>query len=154
MHGRGPLSLASEVHEFKVMAVAAFARVVGLEPGPLMFGQFAAQGEELVAGIDGAEDLAPDFLRRLHLARDLVCPFVGDVAVRATGAHTGAVGVVNRILQLDEYVVTHFMAGNAELLGIAQLEHSVEATPENDPGNKAPQRQETEAVVELSLIHI
>ena len=41
--------------------------------------------EKFIARIDSAEYLAPDFLRSLHLAGDLVCPVVRHMAVRAMG---------------------------------------------------------------------
>ena len=56
----------------RAVAVAAFERVVRLHPRPLALGQVLAQRQELVPRVDGAEDVAPDLLRGLHLARDLV----------------------------------------------------------------------------------
>ena len=38
--------------------------------------------EELFAGVDVAEQLAPDFLGSLHLARDLVGPIMRNVTIR------------------------------------------------------------------------
>src|SRR5690606_105383 len=96
-------ALPGQVHRIEVVAVAALQRVVGLQPRPLVAGQHQPLVEELLAGIDGAENLAPDLLGGLHLARDLVGPVVRDMAVRAGGAHAGAVGVVDRGLQLLEH---------------------------------------------------
>ncbi|MCY1458991.1 hypothetical protein D9M71_764280 [compost metagenome] len=87
MHGSSALALAGEVHELEIVAVTAFTRVVGLEPCPFVFGQFAAVVEEFLPRADSAEDLAPYLLGRLHFARNLVRPFMGHVAVRATGTH-------------------------------------------------------------------
>jgi hypothetical protein len=75
-------------------------------------------------------------------------PLVWHVTVRATGADAGAVGVVDRVLELDKHVVAHFMAGHAECLGIGRLQGGVEAAPENDTGDKAPKCQETQAVIQ------
>ena len=82
----GALRLLGQVHRHRGMAVAAFEAVVGLQPRPFVLGQFEPVIEELAARVDGAEDLAPDFLRGLHLAGDLVGPFVRDVAVGTGGA--------------------------------------------------------------------
>ena len=56
--------------------------------------------EERVPRGDRAEDVAPDFLRGLHLARDLAGPLVRHMAVRAAGADAGPIGEVDRALQL------------------------------------------------------
>src|SRR6185369_6206900 len=49
------------------------------EARPLMQCGFTPVIEELLARVDGAENLAPDLLRGLHLAGDLVGPVVRDV---------------------------------------------------------------------------
>ena len=67
----GALALAGDVHGLGRVAVAAFERVVGPEPRPFALGELVPVGEELLAGVDGAEDLAPDLLGGLHLAGDL-----------------------------------------------------------------------------------
>ena len=92
-----------------------------------------------------AEDLAPDLLRGLHLARDLVGPVVRHVAVRARRAHAGAVGVVDGGLQLREHVVAHLVAAGAERLGVGQLQRGIEAAPEDDAGDEAAEHQKAEA---------
>ena len=54
---------------------------------------------------------------------------------------------MNGILQLDVHVVTHLMAGDAELLGIGGLQRGVEPAPEDDPGDEATKREKTQAVM-------
>src|SRR5687767_3913280 len=102
---RGALALAREVHGLEVVAVAALERVVGLQARPLVLRELEALPLELLLGADGAEDLAPHLLRRLHLARELVGPVVRHMAIRARGAHAGAVGVVDGGLELREDVL-------------------------------------------------
>src|SRR5918993_3995605 len=76
VRGCGARVLLHEVHGFRAVAVAAFERVVGLHPLPLTLGEVLAHGQELVARVDGPEDMTPDLLRSLHLAGDLVGPLV------------------------------------------------------------------------------
>ena len=83
---RGPSGLLGKIHGDGGMAVAAFQRIVGLQSRPFVLGEFEPVIEELLPCVDRAEDLAPDFLRRLHLAGDLVGPLVRHVAVGTTGA--------------------------------------------------------------------
>jgi integrase len=91
-------SLLCDVHGLRRVAVPAFQRIVGLEPRPLVLGQLTPHGNELVARVDGAEELAPDFLGCLHLAGDLVRPLVGDVAIGTGRPHARAVREVDRRL--------------------------------------------------------
>src|SRR3990167_4399376 len=58
VHRLGPGALAGEVHGVVVVAVAALQRVVGFEPLPFVLGQAQAVRLKLLAGVDGAEDLA------------------------------------------------------------------------------------------------
>ena len=83
--------LLGEVHRRRGMAVAAFQRIIGLHPRPFVLGEFEPVIQELLPGVDRAEDLAPDFLRGLHLAGDLVGPVVRNVAVGAGRADARAV---------------------------------------------------------------
>ena len=68
----GARALAREVHRLSAVAVAAFERSRWPSCAPIRARRAPPLGQELVAGVDGAEDMAPDFLRGLHLARDLV----------------------------------------------------------------------------------
>ena len=142
------LALPGKVHIVEIVAVAALQRVVRLEPCPFVLGQLAAFLEEFLAGADGAEDLAPDFLGGLHLARDLVGPLVWHMAIRAGRTHAGAVAVVDGVLDLHEHVVFHLVAGDAERLGVGGLQRRVETAPEDDPGDEPAKRQRAEAVVD------
>src|SRR6185369_12073874 len=64
----GARRLLGDVHRLRAVAVAALQGIIGLEARPLVQCEFAPVIEELLAGIDGAENLAPDLLRGLHLA--------------------------------------------------------------------------------------
>src|SRR4030095_11742640 len=83
--------LFGEVHRYRGMAVAALQGIIGLQPRPFMLGEFEPMILKLLPGVYRAEDLAPDLLRGLHLAGDLVGPVVRDMAVRTTGADARAV---------------------------------------------------------------
>ncbi|MCY1178106.1 hypothetical protein D9M73_184440 [compost metagenome] len=98
MHIGGAFALTGKVHEFKVMAIAAFSGVVCLEPPPLVLGQFTAHIEKFFPGIDRSEHLAPHLLGSLHFAGNLVRPLMRDVTVRTGGSYAGAIGVVNGFL--------------------------------------------------------
>ena len=91
MRDRSARRLLGDVHRLRAMAVAAFQRVVRLEASPFVQRQLESVVDELLADVDGAEQMSPDFLRRLHLARDLVGPVVRNVAIRAACADAGAV---------------------------------------------------------------
>src|SRR6185295_19419803 len=101
--------LLGEVHGDGGMAVAALQGIIGLQPRPFMLGELKSMILKLLPGIDRAEDLAPDFLRGLHLAGDLVGPLMRHVAVGTTGADARTVREVRGALQLLEYVVAHFV---------------------------------------------
>ena len=84
---RSARRLLGDVHRRGAVTVAAFQRVIGLEPRSFVERQFEPMIDKFFTGIDGAEQVAPNFLRRLHLARDLVGPVVRDMAIRATRAY-------------------------------------------------------------------
>src|SRR5262249_51593112 len=129
-------ALPREVHVLVVVTVATLERIVRLEARPLVLRELEALVDELLPRVDRPEDLAPYFLRRLHLARDLGGPVVRNVAVRALGPHARAVGEVNRALELRVDVVAHLVAAGAEDLGIRELERRVERAPEDDAGDE------------------
>src|SRR4051794_8448428 len=62
---RGPRRLLGDVHGIGAMAVAAFQGVVGLEARPFMRRELEPVIQKLLAGVDRAENLAPDLLRGL-----------------------------------------------------------------------------------------
>src|SRR6185312_11809165 len=142
---RGPSGLLGEIHGDGGVAVAAFQGIIGLQPRPFMLGQFKPMILKLLPCVDRAENLAPDFLRSLHLAGDLVGPVVRNMAVRTTGADARTVREVRGALQLLEHVVAHFVARGAELFGVGDLERGVESAPEQYAADEAAQRKETEA---------
>src|SRR6185436_21010732 len=127
------------------MAVAALQGIICLQPRPFMLGEFEPMILKLLPGVDRAEDLAPDLLRGLHLAGDLVGPVVRDMAVRTTGADARAVREVRGVLQLLEHVVAHFVARGAELFGVGDFERGIESAPEQYATDEAAQREEAEA---------
>lgn len=143
----GAFALAGKVHELVVVAVAAFERIIGLQATPLALSHFPAHAEEFFASIDSPENLAPDLLGSLHLARDLVSPFMGHMTVGAGGAHAGAIGVVDGVLDFHVHVVFHLVAGNTEGFGVGRLQGGIEPAPEDDAGNEAAERQRTKAVM-------
>src|SRR5687768_11868595 len=55
-------ALAGEVHRRRGMAVAAFQRIVGLEPRPLVLREPEPMLLKLLPSVDRAEDVAPDLL--------------------------------------------------------------------------------------------
>src|SRR5262245_40592966 len=58
-------------------------------------------------------------------------PVVGNVTVGASGADARSVPEVNGLLQFFVNVIPHFVAGDAELLGIGDLHRPVETAPED-----------------------
>src|SRR3546814_17049343 len=54
----GARALPGEIHVGQVMAVAAFQRIIGLEPLPFVRGPFQAPTEQFFAGVDGARTRA------------------------------------------------------------------------------------------------
>jgi hypothetical protein len=58
-------------------------------------------------------------------------PVVGNVTVGASGADARSVREVNGLLQFFVNVIPHFVAGDAELLGIGNLHRPVETAPED-----------------------
>ena len=137
--------LLGKVHRDRRVAVATLQRVIRLQPRPFVLGQLQPLLLKFFARINRAKDLAPDFLRGLHLAGDLVGPVMRHVAVRAGGAYARTVGVMRRPLQLLIHIVMHLVAAGAELLGIGHFQRSVETTPEDHAAEKAAERQHAEA---------
>src|SRR4029079_6376305 len=83
----GTRTLTRNVCRLGAVSVAAFERVVFLQPRPLMDCKLKTMIDKLLACIDRAENLSPHFLSRLHLAGDLVRPVVRDMAIGAMRAH-------------------------------------------------------------------
>src|ERR1019366_8442606 len=65
------------------------------------------------------------------------------MTVRADGAHTGAIAVVDRFLVFRIDVVAHLVAGDAELQPVACFHAGIESAPEND-AEKKEQRGDAE----------
>ena len=68
-----------------------------------------------------------------------------NVAVRARGADAGPVREVDGARQLLIDVGLHLVAGDAELLGVGQLQGGVERAPEHHAADEAAERQEAQA---------
>ena len=94
---------------------------------------------------DRAEDVAPDFLRGLHLAGDLVGPFVRHVAVRAPARTPDR--LVKWIVPCSSsntlVRISWQLTQNA--VGVRRFQHRVEAAPEHDAHEEAAKREEGEA---------
>ncbi len=144
VHLGGTLPLQGEVHVLEVVAVAALARICLFHPLPLPLRHLAAVTLELLAGVHLAGDHAPQLLGSLHLADDLVGPLVRYVAIRAAGAHTGAVGVVDGVAILLEHVVLHLVTAGTEGFGVGSLHGGVETAPEDNAAKEAHQQQHPE----------
>src|SRR5262245_43903484 len=140
----GARRLLGDVHRIRAVTVAAFQGVVGLEARPFMQRQLKPVVDEFFAGVDGAEQMAPDLLRGLHLAGDLVGPVMRHMAVRAACAHAGAVGEVDGGFQLLKHVVVHLVTGGAEFFRVGELKRGVEGAPEDDAGDEARHNQYAE----------
>ena len=98
--------------------------------------QLHALGFEFFFGVDAAGDLAPDLKTGLGLADHFVHPIFGHMTIRANGAHTGAVAVVDGLFVLLVHRVTHFVTGGAKLQGVGHLHGGVEPTPKNNARHK------------------
>ncbi len=129
------------VHGLQSVAVAALNGVGRFHPRPLVAGQFKAFGFEFLFGVDGAQYFSKHFIGRLDFANHLRPPLFGDVAIRAGGPHTGAIGVVNGLFVLGVHVVTHFMATDTKSFVIGRFKSGVEPTPEHNAGHKANNQQ-------------
>src|SRR5258705_612324 len=141
---RSARRLLGDVHRLGAMPVPGFQRVVGLEPRPFVQRQFEPVIDELLAAIDAAEQMAPDFLGGLHLARDLVGPVVRDMTIGAARPHAGAIGEMDGRFQFREHIIAHLMAAGAELLGVGQFQRGVEAAPEHHTCNEPRKHQHPE----------
>src|SRR5262245_7516683 len=138
--------LLLRAHALEAVAVAALARIGALHRRPDPLGELGAVLLELLRRVDHSGDLAPDLGTRCDLARHLVHPVPGDVAIRADGAHAGPVRGVDGALVLLVHRVAHLVAAGAELQGVRRFHGGVEAAPEDDPGEKAAAGQRQQRV--------
>ncbi|MNZ79167.1 hypothetical protein D3C78_977630 [compost metagenome] len=141
-----PLFLRGGLHAFEAVAVAAFARVGCFHPLPLVARQLQTLGLEFLAGIDAADQLAPELLGRLGLADHLVRPVLRHVAIGTRRSNSGAVAVMDRLLVLGVNVVAHLMARDAEFFGVGGLHDGVETAPENHPADDAHRQDGAERI--------
>ena len=109
------------------MAVTSLERVVFLKTLPLPACQVESMLGKFFRCTNGTGNLAPDFLARLYLAYDLVGPLVRHVTVRATGANTRAITVVDATGVGRVNIVLHLVAANTELLGIGHFHGPVKS---------------------------
>lgn len=135
------LFLHLAVHALEAVAVAALARARALHALPLVLGQLQALGLELLRRVDGAHELAVEFVGGLDLPRHLVHPVLGHVAVGTDGAHPGAVLVVDGLLVFLIDRVAHLVAGDAELQLVGRFHGGVEAAPEDNAGEESDHQQ-------------
>src|SRR4249920_3559229 len=98
---------------------------------------------EFFRRVDGAQNFMKKLVRRLDLPPHLVEPFMRNVTVGTFGPDARPVLEMNSLLQLLVYVIPHFVAGNAELLGIRHLHRPVEATPKDYSADPARDEQRT-----------
>src|SRR5215510_12286346 len=138
-------ALARDVHRLGTMAIATFKRIVRLHPRPFVLGELETMGEKLLARIDCAENFSPHLFRGLHLACNLVGPFVRYMAIGAVGAHARSIVIMDGCFQLVEDIGAHFMTGGAKGFRIRQLQRSIECAPEDNSGDKARQHQKSKA---------
>src|SRR5262249_4087627 len=89
-------ALAGDVHRLRTVTISAFQGIVGLHARPFMLGQIETMIDKFLSRIDRSKNLSPDLLGSLHLARDLVGPFMGYMAIGTAGAHARAIVVVHR----------------------------------------------------------
>lgn len=155
-HGRhvalaGARLLVLGVHALEGVTVAAFAAVGCLHALPLVLGEGEALGVELLGRRDRAGELAPDLLRCLDLAQDLVGPVLRHVAIGADGRDAGAVRGVDGSLVFLEDGFAHLVTGDAELLGVRRFHGGVEAAPEQDAGDEAAADQRQDRVGDTGL---
>src|ERR1051326_1309727 len=68
----------------------------------------------------------PHFLGGLHLARDLVGPVMRDVTIVTVSAHARSMGIMHGRFELFERIGAHFVARDAEGLGIHEFQHRSE----------------------------
>src|SRR5262245_26721899 len=109
-------ALRVEVSGRRVVAVAAFLRVVLLHARPLAHRHRMAILLVLLLGVDVAGPVAPNLARRLDLADHHRQELFRQMAVRARGLDPRAVLVVDRALELRVRVVAQLVAADAELL--------------------------------------
>ena len=100
------------------MAISTFQRIIVLETFPLALRQVQAMFRKFFGRVDSACYFSPDFLTRLNLSNDLVRPFVRDVAIRASSAHTRSIAVVNALGVGRVNVIFHLVTGNAKFFGV------------------------------------
>src|SRR4029453_111332 len=107
------------------MTITTFKRIVRLHSRPFMLGEFEAMGDKLLARIDRTENFSPNLLRGLHLACNLIGPFVRNMAIWAVGAHARSIVIVDSCFQLLEDIGAHLMTGGAEGFRIRQLQRGI-----------------------------
>ena len=144
MHFHRAPALPCEIHGVQVVAIAAFEGVVRLQPGPFVLRELKAFIDKFFTGIDRTKNLSPHLFGRLHLPGNFVCPVVRHMTVRARGAHTRTIAVVNCWLQFNKHVFPHLMTAGAKFFRVGDFQRGIESAPENDPGDKATHGEEAQ----------
>src|SRR5262249_1500687 len=93
-------ALARDVHRLGTMAIATFKRIVRLHPRPFVLGEFETMGEKLLARIDCAENFSAHLLRGLHLACNLVGPFVRYMEIGVVVADARSVVIMEGVFHI------------------------------------------------------
>ena len=128
--------LSAEVHKRRTVAIATFLRIGFLHCGPDVVSQLQPTRLEFFPRVDSADEPVKQFVRGTDLADYFVPPFLGNVAVGTGCSYPGTIAVVNGFLVFDEHIAPHHMAGDAEFLGVGELQTPVEATPKQHAADK------------------
>ena len=129
-------ALLGEVETQVVVTTATFARIGFFHPCPDRFSHLETASLEFLRGIDRAQNAVEQILGGPYLGHHLGQERFGHVTIRTGGAHPGT---TERVRTRPVFFIgraLHFMAGNAEGLGIGFFEHKVEACPRDNTGSE------------------
>ena len=130
--GAGARFLLIQVHRCHAVTIAAFPGISSLHCCPNFLGKFQALGLKFFLGVDGAGDFVKKFVAGLDLTNDLMYPVFRNMAIGTDCPYSRGIFVVDLLFVFLINGTFHFMTGDAEGLGIAQLHGPVETTPEEN----------------------
>ena len=81
-----------------------------------------------------------ELVGRQYLAHHLMDPRARHMAIGARGAHTGPIGVMNRVFILSIYIRLHLVARDAERFSVGHFEAPVESTPQQHADNNCQKK--------------